>query len=568
VVAAASCAVAVQYGMKLIVDAMNRPDRSAAPVEQLLAIFIALIGIESLLWRAAGVLGCRSIVATGVDLRLDLFEHLTGHSMRFFATQLSGSLGGRITATTGAAGAIFSDMVWRITPPVVDFLGALVVFVTIDAPMAGLLAAFVLLASVAVMRVGVSGRPLHQAYAEQAARVNGELVDIVTNVWTVKAFSARRREWQRLAHEFGMEASAQRSSWLYLERVRGLHDLLLLVMAGAMLVWSITLWRHGRISPGDVVVVSALTFRILHGSRDLALALVDTSQHLGAIREILKVIGAEHLIRDREGAGQLDTAQPALGVIEFRNVRFGYDEAHPVFKGLDLRIEAGQTVGVVGPSGAGKSTLLALIQRLEEVQGGAVLIGGRPITDYTQDSLRMAIGVVPQEIALLHRSVRENIRYGRPEASDEAVRQAARRAHCLGFIEALPQGFDTLVGERGTRLSGGQRQRIGIARAFLKDAPILILDESTSALDSESERDVHVALDALRQGRTVVSVAHRLSSLSRFERIIVLVDGRVHEDGTLDELRGAGGLFERMWRLQTQEVESITHRTPEHRATG
>ena len=245
---------------------------------------------------------------------------------------------------------------------------------------------------------------------------------------------------------------------------------------------------------------------------------------------------------------------PGRGAIELRGVTYGYDAERPIFRDFSLQIPAGQRVGVVGPSGAGKSTLIGLIQRLDDVQAGDVTIDGQRVVDVQQDSLRQAIAVVPQEIALFHRSVLENIRYGSPMASPDDVRRAARAALCDAFIAALPDGYDTLVGERGVMLSGGQRQRIGIARAFLKNAPILLLDEATSALDSESEQDIQTALDRLMAGRTVVAVAHRLSTVASFDRVLVIVDGVLEEDGAPARLRAGGGLFGRLWELQAERI--------------
>jgi ATP-binding cassette subfamily B protein len=316
-----------------------------------------------------------------------------------------------------------------------------------------------------------------------------------------------------------------------------------------MLAWAVSLWRAGTISPGDVVVVSALTFRILHGSRDLAFSLVGTAQHFAGIAEALRVIGPPHGVKDAPGARPLIDLG---GAIEFEDVDFAYPDTRTLIRDFSLRIPAGQKIGVVGPSGAGKSTLLALVQRLYDVDRGRVVIDGQDISQVTQDSLRAAIAVVPQEIVLFHRSILENIRYGRPEASDADVIAAARAAWCDDFIRELPEGYDTPVGERGVRLSGGQRQRIGIARAILKDAPIIILDEATSALDTESEHEIQRALDALVRGRTVLAVAHRLSTLTGFDRIIVMMDGRIVEDGSPTELRRKGGMFDTMWRLQAE----------------
>ena len=480
VVAAALCAVAVQYGMRLLVDAMAAGAAARPAVWAPLAAFMGLIAAESALWRLAGWLAARTIVATGVDIRLDLFGHLSGQAMRYFADHMGGALGGRITAAAGAFGAVMAALVWNITPPCADFLGALAVFLAVDWRMAAALLVFVTGAVAGLALFGMSGRPLHRAYAERAGRVGGELIDTVANVWAVKAFSARERERGRLAGLFGAEAGAQARSWLHLERTRVVHDLALWVVAGCMLAWAVHLWSAGRVTPGEVVMVSALTFRILHGSRDLALALVATTQQFAIIGEALRVVARPHAVPDRHDARPF---VPAGGAIEFRDVTFAHPGGGPVFAGLSLRVPAGQKVGLAGPSGAGKSTLAALVQRLDDVRRGEVLVDGQPVTAVTQDSLRAAIAVVPQDIVLFHRSVMENIRYGRPDASDEEVLAAARAAYCDDFVRAMPEGYATVVGERGVKLSGGQRQRLGIARAILKDAPILLLDEATSALD-------------------------------------------------------------------------------------
>ena len=556
VAVAAACAVAVQYGMKLLVDAMaaglggdDQGGGARAAVWGPLALFLVLIAAENGLWRLGGWLGCRTIVASGVDVRLDLFAHLSGHSVGYFADHLAGALGGRVTATAGAFGALAGTAVWSILPPCVDLLGALVLFVTVDWRMAGALVLFVAVVAGGLALFGARGRPLHQAYAEQANAAGGELVDTVANVWPVKAFSARERERRRLAERFATEAGAQVRSWLYLEKTRALHDVALWLMAGGMLAWAVHLWTVGRATPGEVVMVSALTFRILHGSRDLVLALVGTAQHFAFVAETLRVIGRPHAVADRPGAPAL---APRGGSVEFRDVWFAYPDGRRVFEGLSLHVPAGQKVGIVGPSGAGKSTLVGLVQRLDDVQRGRVLVDGQDVAGVTQDSLRAAIAVVPQEVSLFHRSVLENIRYGRPGASDEEVFAAARAAQCNGFIRALPRGYATVVGERGIKLSGGQRQRIGLARAILKDAPILVLDEATSALDTETEVAVQRALATLMRGRTVLAVAHRLSTLAAFDRIVVLVEGRVVEDGSPAELRRRGGAFEALWRLQAE----------------
>src|SRR3954468_3599526 len=545
---AASAAVGAQYTTKLLVDTMTER-KGAHEAWMALLLLLGLIVVESTFWRITGWLGCRTTVGVGVDMRLDLFDYLNGQPMRYFAENLAGSLGQRITSTAGNFGALTNTVVWRVLPPFIDFLGALIIFATIDWMMMGALAFFVLLVTGGLIVFGELGRKHHHTYAGLSNQVAGELTDVISNMWAVKAFSARPREHLRLSGNFGREAFAQRRSWMYTEKARVLHDLALVVMAGSMLAWSVHLWVVGRVTPGDVVVVNALTFRILHGSRDMALSLVDMVQQFGFIENTLKVIGQPQSVVDAPGAKALVRRG---GAVEFRQVSFGYPGGRDAVHGLDLVIPAGQKIGVVGPSGAGKSTLVHLLQRLYDVQHGAILIDGQPVTAVTQDSLRDALAVVPQEINLFHRSVMENIRFGRPDATDEDVIEAAKTACCDGFIRALPDGYDTIVGERGTKLSGGQRQRIGIARAIVKDAPIIILDEATSALDTESEMRVQRALVRVMRDRTVIAVAHRLSTLTAFDRIAVMRDGQIVEDGTPAELRRRGGLFARMWRLQAE----------------
>lgn len=548
VTTAALAGVAAQYAMKLFVDAMAAPPAGNMQVWWALAFFVAVIAVEAAAWRTSGWVGCRTTIAVGVDIRLDLLGYVSGHPMRYFQDERAGGLGHRITSAAGDFGAIANKLNWNVSPPIVSFIGALVIFLTIDVWMALALTVFALIVTVGLVRLSYKGRPLHRAYAEQAGHVGGELIDVLTNIWAVKAFAATDRERGRLRDIFAGEAKAQRISWMFTEKNRVFHDVMLWVMAGTMLVWAISLWSQSAITTGDVVVISALVFRILHGSRDLAMALVEIEQHVNYLAETLKVIGKTHEVVDREDARPF---RRKAGSIQFDGVTFGYSVNRPVLRAFSLTVPAGQKLGLVGPSGAGKSTFIHLVQRLHDIQEGRILIDEQDVSEVTQETLRYSIAVVPQEITLFHRTIMENIRFGRPEASDEEVRHAALAAHCQ-FIDDLPDGYETLVGDRGAKLSGGQRQRVGIARAILKNAPIVILDEATSALDTESEMEVQRALDRLARGRTVISVAHRLSTLANFDRIVVLKDGEVTEDGSIHDLIDRRGVFHRMWELQSR----------------
>ena len=559
VTSAAGCGVGVQYAMKLMIDAMTAHSGQRSAVETALIVFIGLVGLEAVLWRVSGWLGSRVTIAAGVDIKLDLFRHLAGHSLRFFQERLSGSLGHRVTSTAGAFGSIINKLVWEIAPPCVGFVGALVLFAALDMTMTAALAGFVAVTTAGLVVFGLRGREHHRDYAQRASQSGGELMDVINNILAVKAFSAGGRERARLSRAFKEEAGAHGRSWMFNEKIRAANDAALVVMAAATLLWAAHLWQIGKITPGDVVLVSALTFRLLHGSRDLAMSLIDMGQQYTFIGETLRMVGEPHAI--------VDPMRPrrriaAAGALCFDKVSFGYRPETPILRNLNLRIPAGQKVGLVGASGAGKSTLTQLVQRFYDVDSGRILVDGEPVQAFAQDELRARIAVVPQEVSLFHRSVMENIRFGRPDASDAEVFAAVQAAHCEAFIADLPEGFDTVVGERGAKLSGGQRQRIGIARAFLKDAPILILDEATSALDAESEAAVQDALAELMEGRTVLAIAHRLATLCDMDRILVLTDGEVVEDGPPFELQRRGGTFSRLWRMQSDGRLVVRPRSP------
>jgi ATP-binding cassette subfamily B protein len=363
----------------------------------------------------------------------------------------------------------------------------------------------------------------------------------------VRAFGAERREQQRLSDQIEDEMQAQVASLRSLERLRLFHALTVFAVTAGVLVWSIELWRRGEISTGDVVLTTTLGFTVLHASRDFAMALVDMVQQFAKLGEAVQVLALPHEMQDAPDAKPLVVSG---GAIRFERVGFSYPSGQAVLRDFQLEIPAGQKVGLVGRSGAGKSTILALLQRLYDPTTGVVRIDGQDIAQVTQESLRGSIAVVQQEISLFHRSLLENLRYGRPQATDEEVYRAVEAARCTEFISRLPQGFETIVGQRGMKLSGGQRQRIAIARAFLMNSPIVLLDEATSALDTESEQSIQEALWRLFNGRTVVAIAHRLSTLDAFDRILVLDGGRIIEDGKPGRLLQNAGPYRRMYRNQ------------------
>lgn len=524
-----------------------------AAVYTALAAFLGLVILESVLQRAAALTLGQATVTSGVGIRLDMVNYLTGHQMPFFQNQRAGSLGHRISGLAGIFGAIVHRLLQEVTPPLIGFAGAMLIFVTIDPLMAAILGVVFLLVTAALIVLGLRGHVHHTAFAQHAGTAGGELIDLIGNIWVIKAFAARDRELERLEGFLDKEAHAQRRGWFFVEQMRGLHDIALAVLMGGTLVWAIGRWSTGAISTGDVVIITTMTFRILHGARDLAMAVIDTSQQFSYLRETLDIIGVPQTLSDAPGAARLRVGE---GSVDLANVTFGYDPHDPIIHDLSIHVPAGQKVGIVGPSGAGKSSLLQLIQRFHDPQIGHLAIDGQRIDEVTQESLRDAIAVVPQEVLLFHRSVMDNIRIARPDASDEDVHSAAEAAGCDEFIRRLSHGYDSIVGERGANLSGGQRQRIGIARAFLKNARVVLLDEATSALDTESELEVQNGLDALVRNRTVIAVAHRLSTIVGFDRVIVVERGRIIEDGPPQQLlRQKGGAFRQLWVMQVEGLD-------------
>jgi ATP-binding cassette subfamily B protein len=367
----------------------------------------------------------------------------------------------------------------------------------------------------------------------------------------VRAFGAITRERQRFAIDVDQEMTARQVSLRYLEKIRIIHAVVTAILTAGLLGWTVLRWQQGHASPGDVVLVITLGFTVLHGTRDLAVALVEMVQDWARLGEALNALLVPHDMPDNPAAKVLNAP---CGRVVFDDVDFTYGDRKPVLRDIELSIAVGERVGLVGKSGSGKTTMLALLQRQYNTSHGRITIDGADIAGLSRDSLSAAISVVSQDVQLFHRSVMENIRYGRADANDDEVYEAAKAAFADEFILALPQGYDTPVGERGLRLSGGQRQRIAIARAFLRNAPILLLDEATSALDSESEASIQGALNMLASGRTVIAVAHRLSTLRDFDRIVVMENGRIIDEGTPYELANRPGPYLELLRHQSQQL--------------
>jgi ATP-binding cassette subfamily B protein len=551
VLIAVTCSVSTQYGMKHLIDIVSTGQQAAGDkVWFAFALLCGLVAADNLSWRVGGYAAHRTFVAVTGDIRRDLFGHLAGHAPTYFAERLPGALASRITSTANAAFTLENTGAWNVLPPSVAVVLSICFIGSVNLALAGTLAGIALVLGAFVYALARQGSERHRDYAGKAAAVDGELVDIIGNFNVVRAFGATFREQQRIADSMAVEMGARRRSLYYLEHIRLVHAILTAILTAGVVAWGIILWQNGQAKVGDLVLITSLAFGILHGTRDLAVALVDLTQHVARLEEAISALLTPHELKDLPTARALPAGP---GEVAFEQVRFAYPGRPAVLKDFDLVIAPGERVGLVGFSGAGKSTVLALLQRFYDVGGGRISIDGHDIRDVSQDSLRDVMAVVPQDISLFHRSVLENIRYARPDASEAEVLAAAEMAHCRQFIEAMPEGFETMVGDRGVKLSGGQRQRLAIARALLKNAPILLLDEATSALDTESEQAIQHALDRLMTGRTVIAIAHRLSTLQSFDRIIVMDKGRIVDDGAPAVLAARPGPYRELLRKQRME---------------
>ena len=550
VIGAVACSVGTQYGVKALVDSLSAGPGGNGRVWAAFALLISLIATDNILWRVASWIASFTFVRVTGDLRRDIFRHLTGHSPSYFGDRLPGMLSSRITATSNAVFTVENMFVWNVLPPCLATVAAIALIGTVSGAMAIALLLIAAMMVLAMFRLAAAGKPLHDDFADKAAMVDGEMVDVISNMPLVRAFCGLRHEHDRFDATVNKELEARGRSLRYLEKLRILHATVTIVLTVALMAWAISLWQRGGATTGDVVLVCTLGLSILNATRDLAVALVDVTQHVARMSEAIATLLQPHELRDHPDAEPLVKSGAAIA---FDNITFHYPGGNKLFENFSLRLQPGQRVGLVGQSGGGKSSLFTLLQRFYDPQAGRIMIDGQDIARVTQQSLREAISVVPQDISLFHRSILENIRYGRPSATDDEVLRAAIAARC-DFVETLPEGLQTMVGDRGVKLSGGQRQRIAIARAFLKDAPILLLDEATAALDSESEEAIREALSRLMRGRTVIAIAHRLATLRNFDRVVVLRSGRIIEDGAPDRLMQGEGPYR---DLVTQEMNRL-----------
>ena len=481
------------------------------------------------------------------DIAGTMHHYLSQHSYRYFGEQFSGSLSKKIFDLVTGVEALIQILVHKILPPALAVLVSSLILYTVHPFFCLTLLIWALAYVIFAYTMSKKSEALSYALSEAGNNMNGKLVDSIVNIMSAKLFANVKHEEKVLFNSIDNLMAKDRALQWYLLKTYFKQGMWIFVLVAAMLSGLIYGRLHSMVTVGDFALILTLSFTIAESIFNLGEEILRFAKEAGSCRQALNIIVEPHEIQDKLNAPCLNVTQ---GKIVFDQVQFQYQGTDPLFENKTVTIEPGQKVGLVGHSGSGKSTFVNLILRLFDVSNGRILIDGQDIKEVAQSSLRKNIAMIPQDPSLFHRTLFDNIQYGRVDASYNEVINAAKNAHAHEFIANLAQGYDALVGERGVKLSGGQRQRIAIARAFLKNAPILILDEATSQLDSVTEQFIQESLWQLMQNKTTIVIAHRLSTLLNMDRILVFNKGKIVEDGTHQELLAKNGMYAMLWKAQ------------------
>jgi len=558
-IAHATCGIMLPYAIGEMIRSVTRSTGDSKfifdTLKQPLILFTALSIGEVVFGRSAGLLQTILHPIHRQHIVRSLYAYLQQHSHRYLSSSFAGALAHRIAETSLGVTQTMQMMITEFMPVIIVYIVSTILLYRAYPP----LAAFVGIWAVLFISISFWLATRCRIYSRKAAAARSEttgiIVDSVTNLTSSRLFARLGFERRYLNDQLKRELREVRKSNWYSERIRWFQFISAAILKIGTLYYSLSLWSQGKIAAADFVVATSLSLLIISEARNLSKRFLEFFEHIGNVANGVHTIIQPHEIIDRDNAINHAITK---GSIEFRQVYFSYSSEKTVFTNLSVTIQPGERVGLVGFSGSGKSTFVNLILRLFDPQSGQILIDGVNIKDMTQEALHSQISLIPQDPSLFHRTLLENILYGRLEASEAELIEAARKAYADDFIAQMKEGYDSLVGERGVKLSGGQRQRIAIARVILKDAPILILDEATSSLDSITEKAIQDTLDSAMNGKTVIVVAHRLSTIAHLDRILVFDRGRIIEDGTHSNLLAKGGAYYRLWQMQAGGFLPVT----------
>ncbi|KKQ27625.1 MAG: ABC transporter-related protein [Candidatus Magasanikbacteria bacterium GW2011_GWC2_37_14] len=536
---------------KKFFDLLTNPGPTAVIAPLLIKILLVVALLEFVAWilfRLNTFFASYFQAKIMADLSRTCFSYLHKHSIAFFHNNFVGSLVKRVNRFTRSFESIADKTIFNIIPLIVQVI-LIIVIITRNHWQLGVGMLVWVIVFMGVNWLFVRFKLPHDIKrSDLDSKVSGVLADTFTNHTNIKLFNGYKQELGDFSKVVDSLGNIRLFTWNLSNVFEAVQGLLAITLELGLLYFGVQLWRVGLFTVGDFVLVQSYVISLFMRLWDFGRLLQHIFEDLADAAEMTEMLEKEHDIKDIRNAKDLIVNK---GEIEFKNVTFDYNETRTILSHFNLIIKPQEKVALVGPSGAGKSTIVRLIQRLYDLSGGKILINDQNIAKVTLESLWQATSLVPQDPVLFHRTLRENIRYGKPDATDADVEEAAKLAYCHDFISELSEGYNTFVGERGIKLSGGERQRVAIARAILHNAPILILDEATSSLDSESESLIQAALNNLMKGKTVIVIAHRLSTIMKMDRILVIENGKLQEEGTHEKLlKKKNGLYSRLWNLQ------------------
>lgn len=542
--------VVAPWYLKELIDGFSDPGPKETVV---LGLMAALFGLAIcrvvgwIGWRAIGFVTCDFQPRVMADLQQTSLNYLLGHSYAFFANNFAGSLVRKVHRLGRAFETFADEIQFRFIPIIIAVAGTVVGLWLRFPPLAFVFVAWIILYIFFIYLAARWTIAMDIKRAEADSESTGTISDIVTNAVTVGLFSGRGFEMRKYTEVLTRWWKLQRASWGRGEWTFTIQGALSIVIEIGLMYVGIREWQKGVLTGGDLVLIQTYLAVVFRQLWDMSRGFRHISESIADAKEMVAILKTPHEVADRSRPKEFSISR---GKIEFKQVSFSFHKTRRVLERFDLIIKGGEKVALVGPSGAGKSTITKLLFRFYDVDDGHIFIDGQDVSRVRQDVLRDTISFVPQDPILFHRTLKENIGYGRRGASDAEIMEAAKQAHCHEFIVNLPNQYETYVGERGIKLSGGERQRVAIARAILKNAPILVLDEATSSLDSESEALIQDALRELMKGKTVVVIAHRLSTIMNMDRIVVLEQGQIVDIGTHEELLQRAGTYQKLWQIQ------------------